>query len=60
MVLFTCGMDLLEVTALLDGCQRAADSVWISDEGSSEGEESGGGVGGLDGGCMSLLGLLTC
>lgn len=43
------------------GRQRAgAESVWISDEGRSEGKESGGGVGGLDGGCMSLLGLLNC
>lgn len=36
------------------------ESVWFPDWGRSVGEESGGGGGGLDGGIMSLLGLLTC
>lgn len=34
--------------------------MWFSDGGRSEREESGGGVGGFEGGCMSQLGLLTC
>lgn len=40
----------------MSGCQSLeVESVW-----ESEREESGGGVGGFDGGCMLLLGLLTC
>lgn len=42
-------------------CQSAgAASVWFSGRDRSEREDAGGGVGGWDGGCMSLLGLLTC
>lgn len=45
-----------------DGCQSVgAGSVWFSEWSRSDRHtESGGGVGGLDGGCMSLFGLLTC
>lgn len=42
-------------------CQSVgAEPVWFSDGGRSETDESGGGVGGFEGGCISLWGLLTC
>lgn len=42
------------------GCQSdGPEPVWFSDRGKSEREDSGGGVGGFEGGRISLLGLLT-
>ena len=59
--LTSCVPSRLWPHAVCYDCQRAeTESVWISDGGKSEGEESGGGVGELDGGCMSLLGELAC
>lgn len=40
--------------------QVGAKPAWFSDGGRSERGESGGGVGGFEGGCISPLGLLTC